>query len=538
MIELYDRGQPTWGWRGDLVKGIFNDFSWKDRPSWDRLDFVCWYLNCDKKNWIKWFEDTFKIKWENMKSSKPSLSPLKDKWNSLPWLNPTQIEYLKARAIYEVGDWVRDNNWNVCVPIVNIDGVIKSFQSRNINDEAWSRYYVEKSTDSDWVFLNWLDPSKKAIIVVEGLTDYLSLRQYTTNVVGLVNAKNTHQIDIIKELSRRYTIYFSPDNDEAWLTTISKFRDAWIKFNLFKLETYWVKDINEALVNYWLWEEILTIIFSESEKPLSNLRSALNKAKEYKRLYEENWGKLWFPTGQELIDKYTDWFIKWKVYLIIWYSNQGKTRFAYSFIQSLIAQKKKIAFFSLEVDVGMLYLELIGAITWKTKQEIMVDLDNWSDYISEIEEYVEVYDDIRKLDDIEAQIKKNSYDVVFIDFVQNIEQPWDEYARTTEIAIRLQKLAILSWTTLINLSQVNNESRFAEGANIQPKGSWALFASSDVILSLWGREWTKFLTIAKNKYWQAWVNFIINPDYARSIFRLAEDFWWEAKANNNWFTRK
>jgi hypothetical protein len=129
---------------------------------------------------------------------------------------------------------------------------------------------------------------------------------------------------------------------------------------------------------------------------------------------------------------------------------------------------------------------------------------------------------------IEAKITNSKADIVFIDFVQNIEHKWDEYSKTTDIAIRLQKSWILTWKTLINLSQVNNESRFAEWSNIQPKWSWALFASSDVIFSLWSREWNRFLTISKNKYWPAWINFILNVDYRTSTFNLAEDIAEEA----------
>jgi hypothetical protein len=41
--------------------------------------------------------------------------------------------------------------------------------------------------------------------------------------------------------------------------------------------------------------------------------------------------------------------------------------------------------------------------------------------IKEIEKYLEVYDDIRSLEMIEAKITNSKADIVFIDFVQNIE---------------------------------------------------------------------------------------------------------------------
>jgi hypothetical protein len=115
-------------------------------------------------------------------------------------------------------------------------------------------------------------------------------------------------------------------------------------------------------------------------------------------------------------------------------------------------------------------------------------------------------------------------DVIFIDFVQNIEHNWSEYEKMTEIALRLQKLAIMTWTTIISLSQVWNESRFLEWSMIMPKWSWALFASSDVIFSLRSKEWEKYFTISKNKYWPANKTFWLNIDYEKSIFNMSEDF--------------
>ena len=158
------------------------------------------------------------------------------------------------------------------IQIKNIDGNIKSIQSRSISDTDQIRYKIEKNSDSDWIFYDWINKEDKRLIVVEWFTDFLSLSQFTTNVIGLVNAKNETQIDYVKYLSKTYEIYFIPDNDDAWKVTIEKFQEKKIKFNLFKLEYYWSKDINEVLVNYWIWEEILTIIYNESERPMLTQR--------------------------------------------------------------------------------------------------------------------------------------------------------------------------------------------------------------------------------------------------------------------------
>lgn len=533
VLSLYDRWKLTDWWKADLSKWIVTDFSEKGRWTWDRISFVEQYLSCSTAQAIAWYEDNFNIKKSNMQKANIS-NPIKDKWDELGPLKEEQVKYLEWRWIdYSLVDGiVKDNNGKICLPIRSVDGRIKSLQSRAITD-AEQRYSIEKNTDADWLFFDWLNTDKKAIVIVEWFTDFLSLRQFTTNVVWLVNAKNDWQIDYIKLLGQKYKIYFIPDNDEAWQATIKKFKDKWIKFSLFKLENYWVKDINEIIVNFWVWEWILDMIFNDSEKPISNMKMALEKARAYKKLYKENDWHLWFTTGYPLIDKYTDWFIKWKTYLIMAYSNQWKTRFAYSLIRNMIEQKKKVFFYSLEIDTWMLFLELVWAIEKKNKQQIVNELDTID--LGDLEEYVEVYDDIRKLEAIELHIQNEKPDVVFIDFLQNVEHSGQEYEKMTDIAIRIQKLAILTGTTIISLSQVSNESRFNEWNDMMPKWSWALFASSDVIFSLWGRDWNKYLTITKNKFGQAWIDFDLMPNYSISSFWLMEIEWWKAITQNEWF---
>lgn len=520
---LYEGFSLTGGWKASR-SWKFNDFSEKGRAKGDRLQFIQEYLSCSKHEALVWAEETFNIE-NTFKGNWKLSNPIKDKWDRFGELSEQHISFLEGREIdYEKLRWIVRQYWNnLALPIKTPNWNIKSIQSRSIGNTG-SRYYVEANTDSDWIFISDINPDKRALVVVEGFTDFLSLRQYTTNVVWLLNAKNEWQLQMIKELSLSYDIYFIPDNDEAWKVTIEKFNKLWIKHNLFKLEDYWVKDVNDLLTQYKVGEGILREIRENSEKPLTNLQSALLKAKDYAKLYEENDWQLGFPSGYSKLDKYTGGIIKGKVYMIMAYSNVGKTRFAYSFLKNLIKEKKKVHFYSLEVDTWMLFLEMIWAVKWITKNEVLSKLDNIS--LEWIEEYVEIYDDIRSLKQIETHIRNDKPEVAIIDFIQNIEQPWREYDKMTEIALRIQKLAILTGTTIIQLSQVANESRFADWNSILPKGSWALFASSDVIFTLWAREGEKYLTLSKNKFWPVWMDFLLEIDYAKSNFKMTEDVQW------------
>ena len=55
---------------------------------------------------------------------------------------------------------------------------------------------------------------------------------------------------------------------------------------------------------------------------------------------------------------------------------------------------------------------------------------------------MDFYDDIYEYDKLEEEIRKNKYDFVVVDFIQNIiAKAKDEYSALSQISLRLQKLA-------------------------------------------------------------------------------------------------
>jgi hypothetical protein len=114
-------------------------------------------------------------------------------------------------------------------------------------------------------------------------------------------------------------------------------------------------------------------------------------------------------------------------------------------------------------------------------------------------------------------------DIVFIDFIQNIQEKWNEVEKMTTIAQELQQLAITTWISFFNLSQANNESRFKWWEDIQPKWSGAIFASSDIIFSLRKEAGSLYYNIIKNKYWPAFKKFLVIPNETYTSFQMTEE---------------
>lgn len=536
-ILLYDKWRLTDWWRWDERTGVIKSFSWNGRAEWDRITFVMNYLWCTKWEAISWYEKTFNIEWDKIMNN---TNPIQEKWDSLSsvvW--EKEIEYLKSRWITNIetliSEWVI-KYWGeglISVPIRSVDGRIKSIQSRNIHSTSnKDRFRIEKNTDANWLFFQNIDTNKKDLYVVEWMFDYLSLRQYTPNVVWLVSA--SQWLEDIKILSRNHNIIYIPDNDQAWEESLKKMNDLWFKFSWFDLKNYGKKDINELLLytqEFWV-TDILQIIHEDLNKPISSIQLAIEQIKQYWKQFKENNGQLWVSSPYPAIDAKTQWLITWKVYLLMAYSNQGKSKLAYSYVIDMLKKGKRVHFYSLEVDKGMLLANIIcAAYNWHFS-EVFQKIDEVD---TSMFDNLEIYDTIRDLDDIAANVKNDLPYAAFIDFIQNIEGvQGSEYEKMTKIAVDLQKLAIESNVMLFNLSQVNNESRFGAGNTMSPKGSGAIFASSDVIFALYSDNWARKLKIAKNKYWPADITYEVEVDFARGKFNIAEALPDEQNNYNPW----
>ncbi len=255
--------------------------------------------------------------------------------------------------------------------------------------------------------------------------------------------------------------------------------------------------------------------------------SYVNSFEEMKDKVISRWGMLWDKSLYPVVDKYTKWIIEWKVYTLVAYSNVWKSKMSYTYVADMLKQGKKVMYVSLEVDKAMLFSNLLSTYYDKDYWEILKE-DFYYD-MSDFEK-LEIYDDIYKLEEIKTMIKTRSPDVVFIDFIQNVQTSWNsETEKMTNVAQELQQLAITTWITLFNLSQANNESRFKWWDAIQPKWSWAIFASSDVIFAMSREEGQLYFTIAKNKYWRAQKKFLCEPNQTYSQFKIVEEIDFEQK---------
>lgn len=255
-------------------------------------------------------------------------------------------------------------------------------------------------------------------------------------------------------------------------------------------------------------------INTKTWKIKTSIELAAEKLKWIQDIVRVRW-KRWFDSPFAVLDKYTQWIIEWKVYTIWAFSNTWKSQLSYEYASYFLKKWKKVLFISTEVWSG----ELLGYIARNLYRQPYYSILKW-EYDINLDHFskLHLYDNVHTFKEIEKLAEEIQPDIIFIDFIQSINHDWaSEYEKTTNLAIDMQKLAIDKNITIFSLSQVNNASRNSDSTAITLKWSWALFASSDVIFTLYRENWVLKLSIMKNKFWKANITFDMQIDF---------NLWW------------
>lgn len=259
-----------------------------------------------------------------------------------------------------------------------------------------------------------------------------------------------------------------------------------------------------------------------NKKEKWDIRLADERRKRYTtQMKNFNW-MLGYPSHIPELDKYTSWLIPWKVYTIAGYSNTWKSRFAYGYVNHMLDMWKKVVFFSLEVDKWLLFQHLCcNRYNCYPK-----DLHDWVIDIMDFSNLL-IYDDTYNLYDIEEFIMQEKPDMCVVDFVQNIQVPWNWwYEAMAMVARKMQELAIKSNTIMLDLSQISNDTakELSKGNTsfITLKWAWEFIASSDVVILLHMFDGELIATVAKTKFAQKPEDpLVFKTDFGRSKFTFS-----------------
>lgn len=350
-INLYENWKITDWRKWNINDNFITDFTGK-RPQWDQIAFIEKYFNLSKHETIEWFKKNFWVIWEDNNEYKPiSKMPIMDInkiFNSYNLLEKNQIEYLSSRWIdYEkVKEVVKLNNWWIACKLYN-----ERWQAISINTRAIDKkeFRILAGTQSKWVYMWKINKENKKIYVVEWMFDFLSLYQFWVNIIWLKSINDW--IDVIREFYiKGYEIIVIPDNDEVWKTLLDKIKD--IKYNLFDLSKYEVKDINDFLIESWFWEWVIEVIEEEKQKSwyqeefeiIEYWESLITWINELDNTNPNNSIQWWY---KELDDRI--WYIfPWQLILVWWTTWTWKSTFVWDIAKNISMQWNLVLKFTLE----------------------------------------------------------------------------------------------------------------------------------------------------------------------------------------------
>lgn len=495
---LYDWSDKTDGRTFNASKGMIVDFSGKGRPQGDIIKFVAEREGLKNKEVFKRFEDNF---WQ-----KPNIMQI---WRWLPDIDQKKIEYLKTRGIkYEyVKDIVKDF-WGIACLVYDRWNPVW-LNCRTLSDDHKFRFKALGWYSTSWLYMHHLDDAKDYVIVVEWLIDFLTLRQFETNVVGLKSADNWYD-DVIRLWKR---IVFIPDNDEAGKKNISK---------MWKCEIYELpedcKDINDLHLQK-MSPNIVKEILENTKKKLPIERTIKKFLEMQDTMKKNNW-MLWFDWPRKEISRQTRGMIAGRVYTIGAFSNVWKSKFAYFFVKHFLEMGKKVLFINLEVWEETCFGEILKAMYGIKSKDLWEVNPNPRDF-----ENLEIVENLYDIDKINETIKASDAEIVVIDYIQNIYSKGSDYERHSNIAREIQKIGIETKKIMLCLSQLSNamgKEMADETPNfISLKWSWEYFICSDFIFLLRkvdAKDYNMEMILGKNKEGRNDLIYKFKTDLARNQF--------------------
>lgn len=518
---LYEWWKETdWRWVS-IDKNIVKDFVGKWRTEWWPFAFVRSYKKLSDHDTYLWFEENF----NNKKPNKVSALQIR---SSLQELNDKCKEYLQSRGIEynKVSELVKWYNGAIAC-LVYSWWMPVGINARTLSTDHKTRFTAYPGLSTNGIYQWQLDRSKDYIYVVEWLIDFLTVRQYETNVVWLKSAESGIE-DIIR-LAREYKVICVFDNDEAGKKTMEKLGS--IKYRYFNRSCDdSIKDMKDFNDLHTMWWEFTLEFVKENLLSDTPIMRTIEKFKDRQKILKER-GKLGIDWPYEIYND-TSWLVAGKVYTIGAFSNTGKSKFAYSNASWLIKKWYKVLYVSVEESEEDMFGNILSTMYEQRSDRL------WDVKIKESDfDNLVLSDSAKTIKEIDDLVKLHNPEILFIDYAQWLSAKWwSIYEKQASIALWIQQIAIQNKIIVFSLSQLANETmremrKWLDMDTVTLKGAGEYYAASDVIFILTrsdNNDWNLVLSVQKNKLWRRWA--IYDMDVIRQInkFTLSkrQEEWW------------
>ncbi len=475
------------------------------RFEWDILWIIKGALGIEVGEAFKWAEGAFNLE-KVVTHPKEKKDAPKLNYGALNTLSETQIAYLSEREI-ERNEHTKNifrDGWGISATINSENWIVKAIQTRAIgNVDKKARYKIEKEGD-DWtgIFSYFPKPEWKVCFVVEWMTDFWTVAQFWVNVIWLVSA--TTGLQYLKSFHKKYKLIYIPDNDEAWLASVKALENNKMELWLYSLSSLdeSLGDVNEM----WIlmkamglsWQDFLTEIWENYDRPPSNVDRALANALENRSLWRR---LLWDKTFDDIVGG----IIPKTIMIINWVTGSWKTTLVDWVINKMLKNEKKIAFCTNDDNTG----RLLSIFLWNyfNKDWATEILPNIETYVNEFWrdrfDNIQFYDDVNDLDEYEALVKEEKIDMLIIDYIQNIAIGWKDMKEKMQGAVKwLRKIARSHNCAVVALSQSAWWEENKQVLTRNPMESIYVRSEADTFINIGKDPATKRFKIGffKNKY--------------------------------------
>lgn len=243
-------------------------------------------------------------------------------------------------------------------------------------------------------------------------------------------------------------------------------------------------------------------IFSQIEKlkiERGDIDSVFEELEEKQKYYQEkfknNDGIIGISTGYSKLDNVIDGLRPSHLWVIGAYTNMGKTTAALNIISSVIKQKKRVAFYSLEMSRLDVLTRLLGIMTEQNSLKILKGYDFNIEKINEAKEEIKesglvIHSIGAELSELifsmQEEVVINNVEAFVIDFIQlvSIKGVRTEYETISQTILELQQVAKRLDVPIIILSQISNEGAKTESPIMTFKGSGSIAAAADIAIEI------------------------------------------------------
>jgi len=289
---LYDDWKFSDSYIYSIKDNIVSNFNLSKewRPHGNPLNFYIWATWATVPEAIEWFTTNFNIhiekeEWKpieavyKVQDEDRLASYLFLRWINLKLLPKDTVTLTKARTY-----WKDAPEWEThCLSI-------------QMKDIKWTTtWYQYRSLLKKWFFTNWndwmfynftKDLKRDYIILVEWASDYLTLRQWTEQVIWFKSANAKPSEEVVAFLNKFNKIYLLFDNDSAWKKCKEEFK-AEIDSDIYEIDPD--QDVNELWKQ--LWESLLESILDWADR---------TKEKIFALIWFDEWLDRWY---KELLER-------------------------------------------------------------------------------------------------------------------------------------------------------------------------------------------------------------------------------------------